>query len=59
MREAIRHFFTASGNTYGSLRITLDLWAEGRQVSENTVAKNVAALSLQGGKPPPANGCPT
>ncbi|MFI9366715.1 IS3 family transposase [Kitasatospora sp. NPDC053057] len=52
LAERIRHFFAASGNTYGSPRITLDLWAEGWQVSENTVAKIMAELGLQGRKPP-------
>ncbi|MGW1530431.1 hypothetical protein [Streptomyces sp. NPDC002159] len=33
MTERITHFFNASGRTYGSPRITLDLWAEGWQVS--------------------------
>ena len=27
LTERIEHFFTASGGTYGSPRITLDLWA--------------------------------
>ncbi|MFD5463358.1 IS3 family transposase [Kitasatospora sp. NPDC127059] len=48
----IKHFFVTSGNTYGSPRITLDLWAEGWQVSENTVAEIMADLGLQGRKPP-------
>ncbi|MFE5588610.1 IS3 family transposase [Kitasatospora sp. NPDC056531] len=52
LAERIRHFFTASGDTYGSPRITLDLWAEGWQVSENTVAKIMAELGLHGRKPP-------
>ncbi|MFG3230085.1 IS3 family transposase [Kitasatospora sp. NPDC048194] len=50
--DRIRHFFAESGHTYGSPRITLDLWAEGWQVSENTVAKIMAELGLQGRKPP-------
>ncbi|MFF3062558.1 IS3 family transposase [Streptomyces sp. NPDC057909] len=50
--ERIEHFFTASGRTYGSPRITLDLWAEGWQVSVNTVAEIMAELGLQGRKPP-------
>ncbi|WP_432021207.1 transposase [Streptomyces sp. 1222.5] len=29
MTERIKHFFTVSGGTYGSPRITLDLWAQG------------------------------
>ncbi|MFD8707236.1 IS3 family transposase [Kitasatospora sp. NPDC059648] len=52
LAERMRYFFAASGNTYGSPRITLDLWAEGWQVSENTVAKIMAESGLQGRKPP-------
>ncbi|WP_169317249.1 IS3 family transposase [Actinacidiphila oryziradicis] len=54
LEERIVHFFTASGQTYGSPRITLDLWAEGWQVSVNTVAEVevMADLGLQGRKPP-------
>ncbi|MFD9226174.1 IS3 family transposase [Streptomyces sp. NPDC060064] len=48
----ITHFFNASGRTYGSPRVTLDLWAEGWQVSQNTVAEIMAGLGLQGRKPP-------
>lgn len=47
----IREFFDASGGTYGSPRITLDLWAAGYQVSENTAAKLMAQLGLAGRKP--------
>ncbi|WP_159426039.1 IS3 family transposase [Streptomyces noursei] len=49
--ERIKHFFAASGGTYGSPRITLDLWAEGWQVSVNTVAE---IMTEQGwyGRPP-------
>ena len=47
----IREFFDASGGTYGSPRITLDLWEAGYQVSENTVAKLMAELGLAGRKP--------
>ncbi|MFI1169528.1 IS3 family transposase [Streptomyces sp. NPDC020801] len=52
LAERITHFFNASGRTYGSPRITLDLWAEGRQVSVSTVAQIMAELGLQGRKPP-------
>jgi putative transposase len=52
LEERIRYFFRASGETYGSPRITLDLWEEGRQVSVNTVAEIMAELGLQGRKPP-------
>ena len=51
LAERIMHFFTESGGTYGSPRITLDLWAEGWQVSVNTVAEIMAELGLQGRKP--------
>ncbi|WP_408995959.1 hypothetical protein [Streptomyces caniscabiei] len=34
----MRCFFDRSGRTYGSPRITLDLWEEGWQVSQNTAA---------------------
>jgi putative transposase len=47
----IRELFDASGGTYGSPRITLDLWAEGWQVSVNTVAKLMAELGLAGRTP--------
>lgn len=47
----IREFFDASGGTYGSPRVSLDLWEAGYQVSENTVAKLMAALGLAGRKP--------
>jgi putative transposase len=52
LEERIAHFFRESGETYGSPRITLDLWAEGWQVSVNTVAEVMAELGLQGRKPP-------
>ncbi|MFF0041706.1 IS3 family transposase [Streptomyces mirabilis] len=52
LAERICHFFDRSGRTYGSPRITLDLWEEGWQVSENTVAEIMAELGLQGRKPP-------
>jgi putative transposase len=51
LAEAIRAFFDASGGTYGSPRVTQDLWAAGIQVSENTVAKLMAELGLAGRKP--------
>ncbi len=44
----IRELFDASGKTYGSPRITLDLRAEGWQVSVNTVARLMADLGLAG-----------
>jgi putative transposase len=52
LEERIRYFFRASGETYGSPRITLDLWEEGWQVSVNTVAEIMTELGLQGRKPP-------
>lgn len=51
LAEKIRELFDASGGTYGSPRITLDLWAAGWRVSENTVAKLMAELGLAGRKP--------
>ena len=52
LEERITYFFRESGGTYGSPRITLDLWAEAWQVSVNTVAEVMAELGLQGRKPP-------
>ncbi|WP_438295442.1 DDE-type integrase/transposase/recombinase [Streptomyces sp. HUAS TT7] len=52
LAERIIYFFRRSGNTYGSPRITLDLWSEGWKVSQNTVAQLMAELGLQGRKPP-------
>ncbi|MDC2952732.1 IS3 family transposase [Streptomyces heilongjiangensis] len=52
LAERIRYFFDRSGRTYGSPRITLDLWEEGWQVSQNTVAEIMAELGLQGRTPP-------
>ncbi|MEU9015703.1 IS3 family transposase [Streptomyces sp. NPDC048479] len=52
LAERISYFFDRSGRTYGSPRITLDLWEEGWQVSQNTVADIMAELGLQGRKPP-------
>jgi putative transposase len=51
LTERIKHFFTASGCTYGSPRITLDLWAEGWQVSVNTVAEIMAEQGWYGREP--------
>jgi transposase InsO family protein len=47
----IREIFDASGGTYGSPRVTLDLRAAGWRVGENTVARRMAALGLAGRKP--------
>jgi transposase InsO family protein len=47
----IREVFDASGGTYGSPRVTLDLRAAGRRVGENTVARRMAVLGLAGRKP--------
>jgi putative transposase len=44
----ITELFDASGKTYGSPRITLDLRAEGWQVGVNTVARLMAELGLAG-----------
>ncbi|WP_326793557.1 IS3 family transposase (plasmid) [Streptomyces sp. NBC_00841] len=52
LEERITYFFRESGDTYGSPRVTLDLWAEGWQVSVNTVAEIMADLGLQGRKRP-------
>src|SRR5882757_9437872 len=52
LEERVKYFFRESGQTYGSPRITLDLWAEGWKVSVNTVAEIMADLGLQGCKPP-------
>src|SRR5262245_645033 len=51
LADKIREIFDASGGTYGSPRVTLDLWAAGYRVSENTVAKLMAELGLAGRKP--------
>jgi putative transposase len=47
----IRECFDASGGTYGSPRITLDLWAAGYQVSENTVAKHLTEQGKRAAAP--------
>jgi putative transposase len=47
----IREIFDASGGTYGSPRVTLELWAAGWRVGENTVAALMAELGLAGRKP--------
>ncbi|WP_280703487.1 IS3 family transposase [Kitasatospora sp. GP82] len=52
LEERITYFSRRSGDTYGSPRITLDLWAEGWKVSVNTVAEIMADLGLQGRRPP-------
>jgi len=51
LAEAVRIIFDASGGTYGSPRVTLDLHAAGWRVSENTVAKLMTELGLAGRKP--------
>jgi putative transposase len=51
LADKVREFFDASGGTYGSPRVTLDLWAAGYRVSENTVAKLMAELGLAGRRP--------
>ena len=59
LEERIIHFFTESGGAYGSPGITLDLWAEGWQVSVNTVAEIMAEFGPQGRKPPKRRRSPT
>ncbi len=51
LADAIRTIFDDSGGTYGSPRVTLELWAAGWQVGENTVANLMAELGLAGRKP--------
>jgi transposase InsO family protein len=51
LADAIRAVFDASGGTYGSPRVTLELRAAGWQVGENTVAARMAELGLAGRKP--------
>lgn len=48
LADQIRKFFNASGGTYGSPRITLDLRDAGWTVSENTVAALMVELGLAG-----------
>lgn len=49
--EAIRAIFEASGGTYGSPRVTLELREAGWRIGENTVAARMAALGLAGREP--------
>ena len=49
--EAIRGVFDASGGTYGSPRVALELREAGWRVGENTVAARMAALGLAGRTP--------
>jgi putative transposase len=51
LADAIRKIFDDSGGTYGSPRVTQDLWAAGWRVGENTVAGLMAELGLAGRKP--------
>jgi putative transposase len=51
LADAIRRSFDDSGGTYGSPRVTQDLWAAGWRVGENTVAGLMAELGLAGRKP--------
>jgi transposase InsO family protein len=51
LADKVREFFDASGGTYGSPRITQDLWAAGYRVSENTVARLMVDLGLAGRTP--------
>lgn len=53
LADAIRAVFDASGGTYGSPRVTLDLRAAGLRVGENTVARLMAELGLAGRAPKP------
>ncbi|WP_405867812.1 transposase [Streptomyces sp. NBC_01515] len=50
--ERVTYFFRLSGDTYGSPRITLDLWAQGWKVSVNMVAEIMAGLGLRGPQAP-------
>lgn len=51
LADKIREIFDASGGTYGSPRVTLDLHAAGWRVGENTVAVLMAQLGLAGRAP--------
>jgi putative transposase len=51
LADKVREIFDVSGGTYGSPRVTLELWAAGWQVSENTVAALMAELGLAGRNP--------
>lgn len=44
--------FRLSGDTYGSPRITLELWAKGWKISVNTVVEIMVDLGFQGLRPP-------
>ncbi|MFD5513943.1 IS3 family transposase [Streptomyces sp. NPDC127051] len=57
--KRITHFSNAPGWACGSPRIRPDLWAEGWQVSVNTVARVMAGPGLQGRKPPRRRKHPT
>ena len=48
LEERIIHFFTESGGTYGSPRITLDLWAQGWKGSVNTVPVRIGEVQVVG-----------
>jgi putative transposase len=52
LTEAIWTFYRASGYTYGSARITRDLWEAGWQVSVNTVADIMAEYGWAGRERP-------
>ncbi len=52
LTEAIWKFYRVSGYTYGSPRITLDLWEAGWQVSVNTVADIMAEHGWAGRERP-------
>jgi hypothetical protein len=53
LADAVRAVFDASGGTYGSPRVTLELRAAGWRVSENTVARLMVDLGLAGRAPKP------